>query len=98
MSDPNLQRADGCNIFATFIVALLLVPAFYFIQKLVEGDPAPSVTQDVTDQRLKKIKVYLDETSQFNRQVETFHTESNSSLESVMQEVVDRYETNQSAP
>ena len=98
MCDPNLQRADGCNIFATFIVALLLVPAFYFIQKLVEGDPAPSVTQDVTDQRLKKIKVYLDETSQFNRQVETFHTESNSSLESVMQEVVDRYETNQSAP
>ena len=70
----------------------------YFIQKLVEGDPAPSVTQDLTDQRLKKIKVYLDESGQFNQQVETFHAESNSSLEAVMQEVVDRYETNKSAP
>ena len=69
MSDPNLQRADGCSIFATLIVALLLVPAFYFIQKLFEADTAPSVTQDITDQRLKKIKVYLDETSQFNQQV-----------------------------
>ena len=98
MSDPNLPRADGCNIFATLIVALLLVPAFYFIQKLVEVDPAPSVTQNITDQRLKKIKAYSDETGQFNLQVETFHAEGNSSLEAVMQEVVDRYETNQSGP
>ena len=98
MSDPNLQRADGCSIFATLIVALLLVPAFYFIQKLFEADTAPSVTQHITDQRLKKIKVYLDETSQFNQQVETFHSEGNSSLETVMQEIVDRYEANKSTP
>ena len=98
MSDPNLQRADGCNIFATLIVALLLLPAFYFIQKLFEGDPAPSATQVITNERLRKIDVYLDENTQYNQQIEVFHAETNSSFEAVMQEVVDRYKTNQSAP
>ena len=98
MSDPNLQRADGCNIFATLIVALLLLPAFYFIQKLFEGDPAPSATQEITNERLRKIDVYLDENTQYNQQIEVFHAETNSSFEAVMQEVVDRYKTNQSAP
>ena len=98
MSDPNLQRADGCNIFVTLIVALLLLPAFYFIQKLFEGDPAPSATQAITNERLRKIDVYLDENTQYNQQIEAFHAETNSSFEAVMQEVVDRYKTNQSAP
>jgi len=98
MSDPNLQRADGCSIFATLIVALILLPAFYFIQKAIDAEAPPVATQDVTDERINKIKAYEAESGEFSNTINRFYSEQNSSLESVMQQVIDRYETNRTAP
>jgi len=98
MSDPNLQRADGCSIFATLIVALILLPAFYFIQKAIEAEAPPVATKDVTDERIRKIKAYEAESGEFGNAINSFYSERNSSLESVMQQVVDQYETNRTAP
>jgi len=98
MSDPNLQRADGCSIFATLIVALILLPAFYFIQKAINAEAPPVATQDITQERINKIKAYEAESVEFSNTINSFYSEQNSSFESVMQQVIDRYETNQSAP
>ena len=93
MSDPKLQRADGCGIFMTLIVAVILISAFYFIQKALEPDVPKDVSSDINDQRLKKIKAYQGESDEFSSRIDFFHSERNSSIDSAMQGVVERYKT-----
>ena len=91
MSDPKLQRADGCGIFMTLIVAAILISAFYFIQKAFEPDQPEDVSSETSDQRLKKIKAYQGESDEFSSRIDLFHSERNSSIDSAMQGVVERY-------
>ena len=96
MSDPKLQRADGCSIFATLIVAAILISAFYFIQDFVEQDEPSPVSEDTTKQRLKKIELHRSEAKKFNGMIDAIHSENNSSLETIMREVIEEgYESNQ---
>ncbi len=91
MSDPKLQRADGCGILMTLIVAAILISAFYFFQKAFEPDLPEDISIDINDQRLKKIKVYQGEDDKFSSRIDFFHSERNSSIDSAMQGVVERY-------
>ena len=91
MSDPKLQRANGCGIFATLIVSAILISAFIFIQKIFEREPQPVATQEITDERLRKIEAYETEAEKFSAEVHLHHAERNSSIDSVLQGVVERY-------
>ena len=93
MSDPKLQRADGCGIFMTLIVAVILISAFYFIQKAFEPDEPEDVSRQTNDQRLEKIKAYQGESDQFSSRIDSFHSERNSSINSAMQGVIKHYKT-----
>ena len=95
MSDPKLQRADGCSIFATLIVAGILIFAFYFIQGIFEQDEPAPVSDEITKQRLEKIGLHHSEAEKFNGMINSIHSENNSSLEAVMRKVIkEGYEPN----
>ena len=95
MSDPKQQRADGCSIFATLIVAGILISAFYFIQGIFEQDEPAPVSDEITKQRIEKIGLHDSEAEKFNNMIDSFHTESNSSIEAVMRKVIkEGYESN----
>ena len=91
MSDPKLQRANGCGVFATLIVSVILISAFFFIQKFFEREPQPVATQEITNERLERIGAYEAEAEKFSGKVHLHHAERNSSIDSVPQGVVERY-------
>ena len=100
MSDPKLQRADGCSIFATLIVAAIIITAFFFIQEIFRQDEPLPVSEDTTKERLGKIELYRMESEKFNQMVESNYDEMNSSMESVMRNLIkEHYEpVNTTAP
>ena len=97
MSDPKLQRADGCSIFFTLILATVIMCSFYFIPKFFTTEPPPPVTNDLSKQRQEKIDAHKLEAEKFENRIDSQHSENNSSIESVMQKVVDDYESNKSS-
>ena len=88
MSDPKLQRADGCGIFATLIVAGILIFAFYFVQVIFQRDMPAPVLDETSKKRLEVIELHKTDSVQFKGMVDSFHSENNSSLEAVMQNVI----------
>ena len=97
MSDPKLQRADGCSIFFTLILAVAVILAFYFIPKFFTTEPPPPVTNDLSKQRQEKIDAHKLEAEKFENRIDSYHSQNNSSIESVMQKVVEDYESNRSS-
>jgi len=97
MSDPKLQRADGCSIFFTLILAMVVILAFYFMPKFFTTEPPPPVTEDLSKQRQGKIDAHKLEAEKFEDRIDSYHSENNSSIESVMQKVVGDYEANRSS-
>ena len=100
MSDPKLQRADGCSIFATLIVAGILISALYFVQGIFQQDKPAPVSDEISKKRLEVIELHKTESDQFKAMVDSMHSENNSSLEAVMQEVIkeDYGSNNSTAP
>ena len=96
MSDPKLQRADGCSIFFTLILAVAVILAFYFIPKFFTTEQPPPVTEDLSKKRKEKIDAYKLEAANFENRIDSYHSENNSSIENVMQNVVDGYESSRS--
>lgn len=97
MSDPKLQRADGCSIFFTLILATVIILSFYFIPKIFPPDPTPPASEEISKQRQQKIDAHKLEAEKFENRIDSQHSENNSSIESVMQKVVDDYESNKSS-
>jgi len=100
MSDPKLQRADGCSVFMTLIITVILISAVLFTQWFFQPEEPSGVTDEVSEQRLKKIEAYKKESDKFSSTVDSFHGENNSSIEKVMREVLEsNYQSKQpSAP
>jgi hypothetical protein len=91
MSNPINQRADGCSVFFTFLVLVFLLTGFYIAQKIFEPEiPAP-VDQAIDQVRSDKVSTYLLENTNFNSQVDQYHTDKNSTIETVMSAVVNSY-------
>ena len=92
MSETKLQRADGCSIFATLIIAVIVIFAFFFIQEMFRQDEPLPVSEDITNDRLKNIELHRMESEKFNQMVESLNDDKNSSMESVMLNVIkERY-------
>ena len=91
MSSPQLQRADGCSVTFSLIVATILVFSFFFVRQCISFEEAAPVDQREQDERRKKVAAYRSEEGKFTASVDTAHAEMNSSLEIVMQATVDAY-------
>jgi len=91
MSNPSNQRADGCSVFFTFLVLVVLLSGFYIAQKFFEPEIPTPVEQAVDQGRSDKVESYLLEKSNFSNLVEQYHADRNSSLSSAMSAVVNSY-------
>ena len=91
MSDPKEQRADGCGIFLTIIIVVMVSLSFIFIQKFLQPDE-PSDTSLMTDeQRAAKIEEFHQSNEIYNQNILNYHAEKNSSLEDAMVKILTDY-------
>ena len=91
MSNSTLQRADGCSVFFSLIVATVLVFAFFILRQCLPTEELAPVDNRVINERLRKVAAYRSEEGNFTEAIDRAHAEMNSSLENVMQDIVTEY-------
>ena len=91
MSDPKLQRADGCSVFISLIIGLLFVSAYFIFQIFFDIEEISDSNPLISEQRRQKVKNYEINSAQFNDLVDQFHSNTNSTLESSMLKTIDKY-------
>ena len=94
MSNSTLQRADGCSVFFSLIVATILVFAFFILRQCLPSEELSPVDNRVINDRIKNVAAYRSEEGNFTEAIDRAHAEINSSLESVMLEIVKEYSSN----
>ena len=91
MSDSELNKADGCDIFFSLIIVVVLLSGFFIFQAISEPDE-PLVVDNKTDQiRIDKIAKHKAIDSAYNSQIDFFHSDNNSSMEKTMSNVINQY-------
>ena len=91
MSDPKLQRADGCSVFFSLIIGIILISAYFFFQMYFDDEYNVESKEMILNQRSKKIMEFKNDSNTYESKIITFHNEKNSSLESAMQKVTESY-------
>lgn len=91
MSDPKLQRADGCSVSFSLILGLVFVCAYFVLQIFFDADEKTELNSITVDERKKKVESYQVESKQFENSVDQFHINKNSNLESSMQKTIEMY-------
>ena len=92
MSDSDLKKADGCDVFLSFIIVLILFAGFFIFKFIMEPD-APLEVDHKTDQnRIETIAEHKSLNATYNSKINTFHNETNSSIEKVMSSVINHYQ------
>ena len=97
MSNSTLQRADGCSVFFSLIVATILVFALFILRQCLPTEELSPVDNRVINERIKKVAAYRSEEGNFTEAIDRTHAEMNSSLESVMQGTVDEYSSDKAS-
>jgi len=98
MSDPSNQRADGCSVFFTLIVLVVLLSLFYAAQRFFEPEAPAPVTELTESVRRSKVVNYQQINDKFTTLVDQYHKENNSSLESSMNKTLSQYRATPPAP
>lgn len=92
MSDPKTQRADGCSVTFSLIVATLLVLAFFFFRQCVDFEEEPSAPDyKVEEERRAKAAAHRSEEGNYTAAIDAYHAENDSSLEQVLEATVEKY-------
>lgn len=91
MSDPKLQRADGFSVFFSLILGILFVSAYFLIQMFFDIEESTDINPVTTEIRRQKVENYEKNSVQFERSINEFHSNSNSTLESSMQKTMQEY-------
>ena len=98
MSDPINQRADGCSVFFTLLILVVLLGLFYSAQKFFEPESPSSVTEAIDQARISKVNIHREASAQFISSVDQYHRESNTTLESSMNKILSSYKAPLAAP
>ena len=93
MSDPKLQRADGCSVFFSLILGLVFVSAYFLFQMFFDTEEIADTNPVISKERRQKVESYKTNSAQFEHSVDQFHRSSNSTLESSMLKTVEKYTT-----
>ena len=91
MSEPKLQRADGCSVFFSLIIGIILVSAYFLFQMYFDDENKVESKSMISGQRSKKIMEFKNDSNIFESKIINFHNEKNSSLESAMKKITDSY-------
>ena len=75
MSDPTNQRADGCSVFFTLLILVVLLGLFYSAQKFFEPESPSPVTEAIDQARTSKVNTYREASAQFTSSVVQYHKE-----------------------
>jgi len=98
MSDPTNQRADGCSVFFTLLILVVLLGLFYSAQKFFEPESPSSVTEAIDQARISKVNIHREASAQFISSVDQYHRESNTTLESSMNKILSSYKAPLAVP
>jgi len=98
MSDPTNQRADGCSVFFTLLILVVLLGLFYSAQKFFEPESPSSVTEAIDQARISKVNIHREASAQFISSVDQYHRESNTTLESSMKTILSSYKAPLAVP
>ena len=91
MSDPKLQRADGCSVFFSLIIGIILISAYFLFQMFFDDKNMVASKEMISKQRSEKIMKFKKDSKAFEEKIINFHNEENSNLESVMNKITDTY-------
>jgi hypothetical protein len=91
MSDSDLNKADGCDIFFSLLIVILLLAGFFIFQSVTKPDQPLEVDNKTTKTRMEKIAKHEAIDSVYNLTIDTFHMDNNSSMEKVMSQVINQY-------
>ena len=91
MSDPKLQRADGCSVFFSLIIGIILISAYFLFQMYLDDENNVESREMILNQRSKNIMKFKNDSKSYESKINTFHNENNSSLESAMKKITDSY-------
>jgi len=91
MSDSELNKADGCDIFFSLIIVVVLLAGFFIFQAMSEPEEPRDADYYSAQERIKKIASHKGIDSEYNSQIDSFHLENNSSMEKIMTNVINQY-------
>lgn len=91
MSDPELKKADGCDIFFSLIIVIVLLAGFFIFQALSEPEEPREVDHKTKQERLTKISKHTATDSDYNARIDSVHSENNSSMQKIMTNVINQY-------
>ena len=91
MSDSELNKADGCDIFFSLIIVIVLLAGFFIFQAISEPDEPLEVDNKTEQIRIEKIAKHKAIDSTYNSQIDIFHSDNNSSMEKTMSNVINQY-------
>ena len=91
MSDSELNKADGCDIFFSLIIVVVLLAGFFIFQAISEPDEPLEVDNKTEQIRIDKITKHKVIDSSYNAQIDIFHSDNNSSMEKTMSNVINQY-------
>ena len=91
MSNPELKKADGCDVFFSLIIVIVLLAGFFIFQTLSEPEEPREVDYKTEQERLEKIAKHTANNSDYNSRIDSFHSENNSSMEKTMSKVINQY-------
>ena len=80
MSDSELNKADGCDIFFSLIIVIVLLAGFFIFQAISEPDEPLDVDNKTEQIRIDKIAEHKAIDSAYNSQIDIFHSDNNSSM------------------
>jgi len=90
MSDSELNKADGCDIFFSLIIVVVLLAGFFIFQAISEPDEPLEVDNKTEQIRIDKIAKHKVIDSSYNAQIDIFHSDNNSSMEKTMSNVINQ--------
>jgi hypothetical protein len=91
MSDSELNKADGCDVFFSLLIALVLLGGFFIFKSLIEPDAPLEVDHKTEQIRKDKISAHKSSNATYKAKIDTFHSENNSTLEKAMKGVINQY-------
>ena len=91
MSDSELNKADGCDIFFSLIIVIVLLAGFFIFQAISEPDEPLEVDNKTEQIRIEKIAKHKAIDSKYNSQIDIFHSDNNASMEKTMSNVINQY-------
>lgn len=92
MSNAELNKADGCDVFFSLLTVVVLLAGFFIFKSIMEPNKPLEVDHNTEKVRSEKIATHNSANETYNAMIDTFHSEKNSTIEKVMLSVINKYQ------